>query len=1164
MRTTNLWKAFALTLLLMACGREALAQQAQLTGRITDNSDAVVAGAVVKITNLDTGITQQTETNSDGLFTVPFLPPGNYRVTIEARGFKTATRDGLKLNVDQVARTDFALEPGALTETVQVTSDTPLLQTETTSLSQVVEGRAVNEMPLNGRNVLNLVALVPGVVPQGSSSGNPMGNQAGGGTTNPNGWGNYQIGGGMANQSATFLDGSPLNVSYVNSTVLVPTQDAIQEFRVATNAVSAEFGRFAGGVVNLTSRGGTNQFHGAAYEYLRNRSLNANNFFNNRSGLPRPPLVQNQYGANISGPVRKEKTFFFFSYEGFKYRQGIPVLTTVPTAAMRNGDFSAAGLSRIYDPLTVCGRYNNPACATDASGNPIYVRQPFADNKIPANRIDATANILKNFWAPPNLPGFVNNFATNSRVGGDQYQINARADHNISERQRLFGRYTRWIGNTIPNDPFQNKTAGVSAYYRAQQVVIGDTYTFSNSTVGDFRVSYLRFPFGFTPPSTGADLAQFGPAFAALQNQVTFRQFPAPVVTGLFGFGGIGTTVRNVNNVYSFSGNVTRTANRHTLKFGGELRNIQWNYGQTNTASGSFSFDNRFTAQNPLAPGATGYPFASFLLGFAASGSATEINLVGQRQRYRALYFADTFQATTKLTLNYGVRWDYPGEFFEARDRATVLLPDAPDALSQKTGLQLKGQLALVNSETYKERTIHPNKKNLFAPRAGLALRWNDKTVARLGYGLSYLPSDVAFLNAPWFSSINSALTAMVATVDGGITPANTLSNPFPTGVLQPAGRNPGFLSTLEGFSPSSPIADVPYPYTQQWNFNIERELAGGVMVEAGYGGSKGTHLPIALTAQLNQLPNDKNALGSALLAQAPNPFFGHLPTSSLLGRATISQGQLLRPFPQYQSLTNTAATVGNSTYHSLQTKFEKRFKAGGALLVAYTWAKLLSDTDTLTPWLEPTQTAGGVQNWHDLRAEKSLASYDVAHRAVISYVLDLPFGKGKKFLSGVTGVADKLVSGWGLNGITTFQSGFPLFFSALPTTLSTTFGAGAPRPVYVAGCNKEVSGRPQDRLGRWFNTACFTAPNTFGFGTESRTDPDLRGHGVNNYDISLSKTTAITEQARVQFRAEFFNIFNRTQFSTPGLQQGNPTFGVVTAVRNQPRLVQFALRLQF
>jgi hypothetical protein len=704
----------------------------------------------------------------------------------------------------------------------------------------------------------------------------------------------------------------------------------------------------------------------------------------------------------------------------------------------------------------------------------------------------------------------------------------------------------------------------VSAYYQARQVVIGDTYTFSNSMVGDFRVSYLRFPFGFTPPSTGTDLAQFGPAYAALRNQVTFRQFPAPVVTGMFGFAGIGTTVRNVNNVYSASGNVTRTANRHTFKFGGELRNIQWNYGQTNTASGSFNFDNRFTAQNPLAPGATGFPYASFLLGFAACGSATEINLVGQRQHYRALYFADTFQATTKLTLNYGVRWDCPGEFFEARDRATVLLPDAPDALSQKTGLQLRGQLALVNSEAYPDRTIHPNRKNLFAPRAGIAYRWNDKTVARLGYGLSCLPSDVAFLNAPWFSSVNSALTAMVSTLDGGITPANTLSNPFPTGVLQPAGRAPGFLATLEGFSPSSPIADVPYPYTQQWNFNIERELTGGTMIEVGYGGSRGTHLPLALTAQLNQLPNERNALGAALLAQVANPFFNHLPTSSLLGRATIAAGQLLRPFPQYQSLTNTSAMVGNSTYHSLQSKYQKRFKAGGTLLVAYTWAKLLSDTDTLTPWLEPTQTAGGVQNWHNLRAEKSLASYDVAHRAVISYVLDLPFGKGKKFLSGVTGAADKFVSGWGLNGITTFQSGFPLFFSALPTTLSTTFGAGAPRPVYVAGCDKEVGGRPQDRLGRWFNTACFTAPNTFGFGTESRTDPDLRAHGINNYDVSLSKTTAITEQVRVQFRSEFFNLFNRTQFSTPGLQQGNPTFGIVTAVRNQPRLVQFALRLEF
>ncbi len=770
---------------------------------------------------------------------------------------------------------------------------------------------------------------------------------------------------------------------------------------------------------------------------------------------------------------------------------------------------------------------------------------------------------MKDYWGLPTLPGLVNNWAGNGRVGGDQYQINARGDQSISDKQRVFTRYTRWIGNTIPNDLFQNGSSGLSAYYSTDQAVVGDTYSISPTTIADVRASFLRFTFGFTPPSMGTDISRFGPAWATLANQMTFTHFPANAVAGLTSFSQY-VIVRNANNVYALSENLTRIHGSHTLKLGAEHRLIEWNYGQTNNAAGTFNFDNRFTAQNPLAPTGSGYPFASLMLGYPYSGLATEIALSSSRQWYHGLFATDTWQATRKLTLNFGVRWDYPGSFWEKHDSALVFLPGAPDPLGQQVGLSLKGQAALTNSQAYPDGLIHPARWSLLAPRAGFAYRLNERAVVRGGYGISYLPSDVAFLNAPWNASVNSAVTNMPATLDGGLTPAATLSNPFPNGLIQPAGHSPSFLNALEGSSISAPVPDVPYPYVQQWNAAVQRQFGNGIVVEVGYGGSKGTHLPIALSAQLNQLADQYDSMGAALLTQVKNPFYGILPPSiGALAAPAVAQGQLLRPYPQYVSVANASSMVGGSAYHSLQTKVEKRFRFGGSLLGTYTWSKLMSNSDTLTSWLE-SSAAGGVQNWNNLAAEKSMASYDVPHRLMLSYLLDAPFGRGKRFLKDVHGPADKIVSGWGINGVSTFQSGYPLVFTAQATTLSSTFGAGTPRPDVAAGCQKGMSGPAQSRLGQWFNTACYSQPGQFSFGGESRTDPNLRSAGINNWDFAVFKNTTLTERMNVQFRAEFFNLTNRVQFGAPGTTLGTAQFGIVSSSRNLPRQVQFGLRFAF
>ncbi len=1175
---------FTLIVLLACLGLGAFTLQAQtfygsIIGNAADTNGAIVANAKVTLTNLGTTERRIAETDSDGNFKFVNLVPGNYRVEVEKSGFKRLTREPVVVEVQGAVRIDVGLEVGDLQQVVEITAQTPLLQPDTTSLGQVVDSRKVQEMPLNGRNVLNLVSLVPGVVPQGQSMQNPTG-------TNIFAWGNYQIGGGAANQSATFIDGGPVNVSYVNLTALVPTQDAIQEFRVQTNNLSAEFGRFTGGVINLTSKSGTNAFHGSAYEFLRNRVLNANTFFNNRSNVERPAFTQNQFGVNLGGPIYmprfgqggpalydgKNKLFFFFGYEGFRQRQGQSFLFTVPTEVNKNGDFSnlrnaQGNLIPIYDPLTTCGRFGNPACARNAQGAEVITREQFPGNRIPANRIDPTAKILSNLWAPPNTPGqqFTNafNYATNASIGGDNDQFNGRVDYSISEKQRLFGRYTHWSNLSLPIDPYKTKTyidRGPETF-TTHQFVLADTYSFTSNTIGDFRFAYLRFIYDRTPESLGVDLTTFGWP-ASLNRQVAFQHIPTPCVQGftdVFCTNGTGSTIIARNDSYSFAASLTKLTGRHTLKFGGEVRRLTHNYAQSNNPSGFFNFNNLFTSINPFAPAGTGNGFASFILGHGSDGNILTPALVAGQQIYQGYFINDTFQVNQRLTLNYGLRWELPGPWTERFDRLTVFLPNAQSPLAGPTGLPLKGKLGLVNTPDRESRYSQKRYWNLLAPRLGFSYRFADKTVVRGGYGIFYLPNDVAFSTAPNNSPVNALATQWVSTIDGSVTPIERLNNPFPNGVLRPPGNSPAFQQILFGQGlGNSPIADEPYGYNQQWNLNVQHEFGEGLLFEVAYAGAKGTHLPA--NQQINQLSDEFLSLGTRLQEQVPNPFFGLISSGTLAAR-TVARGQLLRPFPQYTGVTIGSVSNRNSFYHAMQVKVERRFKAGGSLLAAYTWAKLISDTDTLTGWLEASGP-GGVQNNNNLRLERSLASFDVPHRLVVSYVLDLPFGKGRRLLGDVSGAADKLVSGWGINGVYTYQTGFPLRLTTA-VNLTNSFGGGS-RPNVVSGCNADLSGPAQDRLNKWFDTACFAQPPAFTFGTEGRVDPKLRSHGINNWDFALFKNTQITERVGIQFRTEFFNLFNRVQFNFPGQALGNPQFGVVSSQVNNPRLIQLALRLIF
>jgi hypothetical protein len=1130
-----------------------------IVGTATDASGASVPGTEVTLTNAATSDRRTAESNGDGNYEFVNLVPGHYRLEAQKAGFKRVTRDDIEVQVQATVRVDAGMQIGDVSQTVEVSAQAALLQTETSSLGTVVDQRKVQEMPLNGRNVLNLVTLVPGVVAQGNAMQNPTGQ-------NIFSFGNYQIGGGIAGQNATFLDGAPLNVAQGSLIALIPTQDAMQEFKVQTNSLGPEYGRFAGGVINLTSKSGTNQFHIGAYEFLRNKVLNANPFFSNRSGTPRPAFTQNQYGANIGGPVIKDKTFFFFAWEGFRLRQGTPYPLSVPTAQQRNGDFSNTrsgngNLITIYDPLT----NNCTGAATCGTG---VIRSPFAGNVIPTNRLDPAARILATYWGQPNTPGqpFTNllNYNNNANIGGNNDEYNTRIDHSISDKQRVFGRFTYWKNLSLPTEPYNNAVCQdrCAETWTSKSAVLGDTFSLTPNTILDVRLTWIRFVYDRTPNSLGTDLTKFGLP-ASLNNQVSFQVIPTPVVqnfSDVWTSQGPGSVIHQRNDSYGIYPSVTKLAGSHSFKFGGEVRRQITNYIQSNVGSGLYSFDNLFTSQNPFVSGGggSGYGFASFMLGLGSSGSIVTPSPYSYRNYYAGVYASDTWQVTKKLTLNYGVRWELPFASVERYNRFTNLLPNAPSPIAQASGIpNLIGRLGLVNSPDNPSRYAAASHLDLFAPRVGFAYRLTEKTVVRAGYGIFYVQND-----GTGGSQLTSITQPWVPTVDSEFTASSTLSNPYPTGLIQPPQRNANYQTLLLGNSISAPVlgaASQHFGYLQQWNFNIERELAPGMALEVAYAGSKGTHLVGG--PQLDQLPDQYQSLGTSVLQkQVKNPFYGIIPFGTL-ANATIPYGQLLRPYPQYTGVTASNDGNRDTVYHSLQVKLEKRFRQGGTILAAYTWSKNIGDIETGMNWLEAGPLAT-IQNNNNLRGERAVSGFDVPHRVIVSYVYDLPFGKGRKFLSGASGIGDKLISGWGLNGISTFQAGFPLTMST-STNSTNSFGGGS-RPNYVAGCNASTTGSAQQRLNDWFNTACFVAPPSSTFGNLGRTFTTVRTAGIANYDFSLFKAIAVSERLNIQFRTEFFNIFNRVQFGPPNEVQGNTQFGIVSTQLNLPRLVQFALRLNY
>jgi hypothetical protein len=1222
-----------------------------VSGSVADPSGGAIPGAQVTLTNLATAEARSITTSGDGLYSFVNVLPGNYRLTVDKAGFKHFDRNPVVVQVQQDVHIDVTMEVGAQTQTVEVTAETPLLQSSSASLGQVVEQRKTNEIPLNGRNVFNLITLSPAAIAQGGSGGTPVGQ-------NPFSWGNYQVGGSFANQSAEYLDGQPLNIGYINLPIIIPTQDSISEFKVQYNNLGAEWGKFSGGVVNLSTKSGSNSYHGELYEYLRNKVLNAYpyNFGALQSptvAASNPAYVQNQYGVEAGGPIVKDKAFFYVSWEQFRLRQAAsPVTTTVPLPQM-----FTANPAGFYDFSSLCPGITPTTTCTNPSGIQLYdpytasatgARAPYLGDLIPAAEASQAALAIEHKLYPtisPTAP-VLNNFISTGKIGGNTAEVVSRFDQNLNSTTRLFERYSYFGLTDLPTNPYGTGFCAdrCAELYHSNLLAVDLNHQFSPTTIFDFNVAVSRFVYERSPINSDFDLTTLGWSAAYNDIPASMRTPPTPAFSFPNDVGrsqGAGSAIGDHNTQYNFTPQITFIRGKHSIAIGAQFEVGYDNYYQTNIASGAFAFSGIWTEDNPLAPTTPGFAFADFLLGLAQNqgsfvnqteGVAQVPAQTAGKQYYRAIYGQDTWRVLPKLTVTLGLRYELQGPWSERFNRLTYWDPFAVNATvtgcSGVPGSPCPGDAMYVQTGINASRNNIPLDKREWSPRLGLAYSFDQKTVIRSGFGVFFIPNYISFGLNPDNDVVSLATTPFTATTNRYVTPFSTLNGtqcsttgqtfadfscaepqgPFgPGGILLAPGRNA--LPTLSSFvaangSPTlAPFSDPKPGYMMQYNLDVQRELPLGWFVDAAYAGAKGVHLQ-QYSTNIDQIPDSFIAQaaaqcpGSVLTVVAGcTPSIGVKVLNPLLGSTNASlnpvtnpmiyQGQLDRPYPQYNGLSLAGYGCCTSTYNSFQLTVTKRFQNGGSLLAAYTNSKLLSNTDTLTSWLESTTGGvGAVQDYNNLNGEYSLSSQDVSQRLVVSYVYDLPFGHGQKFMSDATGFVDKVVSGWGVDGVTTFQKGFPLKISwgGSPTQLEGLgLGIANVRPDAVAGCSKGQGGTGGQayKIYEWFNTDCFAAPPAYGFGTEARVDSSLRSAGINNWDIAIFKTTNFGPDERfgLQFRTEFFNTFNRVQFGFPGTgyngtnspsvpfqpsEPANNGFGQVTSQLNNPRLIQFALKFLF
>lgn len=1083
---------------------------AQLSGSVTDTSGAVIPAAEVTATHTGTGLERRAQTNELGLYAIPFLPPGEYRLVVQKGGFRQAVRDGVRLEVNQSVRVDFTLELGAVTETVEVRGVVPLIESESSALGQVVERKAIEDLPLNGRNFVQLAILGPGVVGVGYGARGTIMSGTRPDDLRP---GSELFSNGNREGSNNFLvDGIDNNERLTLSIVLRPSVEAVREFKIQTSLFAADQGRNAGATINVITKSGSNEWHGSVYEFLRNDRLDARNFFA-APGARKPAFRQNQFGASLGGRIVPNRLFFFANYEGLRRRQERTFVNTVPLPEVRQGDFTR--VRDVFDPLTTRAQPGT------ASG---FARDPFPGRRIPPARFDSVTGRLIQAYPMPQLDRLSANHISNPKERQRWDQGDGRLDWNWNEKNLVFGRFSRQDTVTTRPSTFpdsqvpgfegrvglgnEDTFAGDSAL-KAYHSVLSWIRTFTPGLIMEAKMGFNRFNLDYRQEGA-TDGARLGEKLGVRGSNQGPRSDGIPIFSPS-GYTGIGQTrslpIVRIENTFHPRVDFTYLRRAHSIKFGMEARRRQITQFQTNRGNGRFNFSSLFV-NNPNQTAGTGDAMASFLLG-TASTIEQDFTLVfpGFRMTEWNFYFHDDWKIHSRVTLNVGLRYEYDTPLTEVANRQTNF-----DVIM--------GKLLIAGFNTDAVTGIRADRNNL-APRVGFALRLREGTVLRGGYGVFYNPfgSEAVYMRRHRqlpFGPINvvdiNQFSASPRRVQDGLDPIPVLD--FNVVVNNPRG---GMLAV---------DPNVRAGYTQQYILQIQQQLPKDIVFKVGYVGNVGRRLDT--TYDYNQ----------------PEPGPG----------APGPRRPLFRIAPSVVGVTYNVFD-GKSNYNSLQATVERRFAEGVGFVTAYTWSHSIDDV--------PNAFGGAAngpipQDRRCRQCDRASSGFDIRHRLTHSMNWSLPFGRGRRWSFSSRSV-DMLLGGWDANVILTAQTGLPF----TPTLLTSVSNAGASRP------NRLKSGKLDKRdPAQWFDTsfntpgAAWGVPQLFTFGNAGRNI--LSGPGRVNVDWSLFKDLSWSERWRLQFRAEFFNLFNTPQFDLPNASIGDPGAGRITGIVGNPRQIQFALRLAF
>ena len=1128
---------------------------AAVRGLVTDNTGAAIVGAKIVVTESDRNVPHTVVSDEAGRYAVSALPPGSYTLAVEASGFKKYAASTFPLAVQQQATFNVVMEVGEVSTSVEVSSQAPLLNTTISTLGQVIDNRYMLALPNIGRNPLSLLQLTPGVVGAAGSVSVTNTNFVANGTRN--------------STSDVLVDGAVVNTTEQNTGATdlkwTPSVDAVQEFKMQTNFFAAEYAQSGGAVVNMVTKSGTNQFHGDGYYFLRDSNLNANSWSANRAGSPVPYYHRDQLGAVIGGPIRKNKTFFFATYEYTKSKSPSSQTATFPTLEQRNGDFSKTFFSNgqlitIYNPFDTY---------RDASG--AVKRNPFAGNIFPKSMMDPVALAAMKFYPMPNQDPnpvtHVNNFFAQG-IGESKTlpQFDIKGDHSFTDKLRFTGRYSvNWnnstgvnlFGLTDSNLSAADPWSGPSQTH-TQSSAANLTYTLTPNTVWTLNYGLVYSDY-HREPFEPFDLTTLGlPKY--MYDNSTLHVFPMFSAGGYTDMGTQGYwKMDRQEGVHQFSTAVTKLTGAHNIKFGGEYRHNWLDYAQPGYPSGHFTFGAQTTSQDLNTGSSTqGNGFASMLLGWG-NGSNFHIDPKAfSRAGYMGFFGQDDWKITRKLTINLGLRYELEQPRTEVFNRYSYWDLNAPSPISVR-GYNLKGVMKFVGGSN--PQSPFDKDTNNFAPRVGFAYALDDKTSIRAGAGLFYSLSR-ATVSGHTGAAFNTD-AAVPWSLDSGATRNATLANPYPQGILTPPGSTQGD-STFLGLGVGTITRNNSNPQMYSFNVSVQREVGWNSMIEVNYTGSRGVHLYSPYTSLSPLDPSywlGPNApyTRAQLQAAVPNPFYGTItdPKATNLNGPTVQFYRLLRNMPQYDGASGSDPNSADSIYHALQIKWEKRFSSGVTFLAHYTWSKMIDDisvTDGNLTWLGGSTS---MQNPLNFALERSLSQHDVPHRFVASGDWQIPFGHGRKFGRGVNRLLDGIIGGWEVSGFFVLQSGFPLQV----TQSGGTLWNGTQRPNLIG--DPATSGSIYDRLANYFDQAAFSRPNPDTLGTAART-LGIRGPKVNTLDAALLKSWRTTESQRIEFRMETSNVRNHPVFSDPPTSYGASNFGVISGTKVGARNVQLGFKYYF